>query len=197
MVWAVLEQRPNDAFSQHLDDLLTWLSGTNGNHADAIDRAFAQQRLSKEEARSVALQALDAYLFDSQATPVARNVLGLGTDTTTPENVRDRYRRLIKVFHPDRNPEQEMWATRRAEQINAAYEELSAPANMTKAVNKHLNLHTQHVTERYSAQPVRGPANQRFTPKPTPLMRSPVFSIIVLACCGLLAYTIMVEVFSR
>lgn len=194
----MLEQQPDDAFGQHLDDLLTWLSGTSGDHTDAIDRAFAQQGLSAEDARSVALQALDSYLFNPQVTtPVPRNVLGLGTATTTPESVRDRYRRLIKVFHPDRNPEQEAWATRRAEQINAAYEELSAPANMTKAVNKQLNLHTQHVTARYSAQPIRGASSQRFTPKPTPLMRSPVFSIIVLACCALLAYTIMVEVFSR
>jgi curved DNA-binding protein CbpA len=47
------------------------------------------------------------------------------------EQVRRQYRRLAKIYHPDRNPGEEDWCTEQLRLVNQAFTFLNDPANKT------------------------------------------------------------------
>ncbi|QIK38092.1 J domain-containing protein [Caldichromatium japonicum] len=105
--------------ARHLDELLLWLSNPDHLRAAELERAIGQQGLSRAQARAAAFCLLDQHLFDRPDRPPAQTLgLEAGVDLGL---AKQRYRRLIQVYHPDRHPERADWATRRTEQINRAW----------------------------------------------------------------------------
>ncbi|XP_012786335.2 dnaJ homolog subfamily C member 22 [Ochotona princeps] len=64
--------------------------------------------------------------FQDEKRRLASQVLGL-SEGATNEEIHQRYRELVKVWHPDHNREQSEEAGRRFLEIQAAYEVLSQP----------------------------------------------------------------------
>lgn len=119
---ALRSGRPAPLWDRHLDELLLWLSNPEHPRAAELERAIGEQRLSRAQARAAALRLLDQHLF-AAADGQPAQTLGLesGVDLSV---AKQRYRRLIQVYHPDRHPNRADWATRRTEQINRAWSAL-------------------------------------------------------------------------
>ncbi|EXJ13699.1 J domain-containing protein [Imhoffiella purpurea] len=117
--------RPSNALEQHLDALLLWLGNPDNPGAAALDAALARNRLDRGRATTRAYRLLDRRLFPADQGPSAQT-LGLGPDAD-PALAKQRYRRLIQVYHPDRHPNRTVWATQHTEQINRAYDSFRRP----------------------------------------------------------------------
>jgi hypothetical protein len=116
---ALATERPTLALELHLDALLVWLSNPDNPRVAELERAIGRQRLARDQAGASAYRLLDRQLFaDETAPPPATLGFVPGTAAT---QAKQRYRRLMQVYHPDRHPERTAWATRRTEQINRAF----------------------------------------------------------------------------
>jgi len=111
--------RPTPALELHLDVLLVWLSNPDNPRAAELERAIIRQGLARAEAGASAYRLLDQQLFAGDAPP-SPAVLGFASGIQAAQ-AKQRYRRLMQVYHPDRHPDRAVWATRRTEQINRAF----------------------------------------------------------------------------
>ncbi|MBK1718568.1 hypothetical protein CKO27_13105, partial [Thiocystis violacea] len=111
--------RPTADLETHLDLLLVWLSHPDHPRAAELDRAIARQRPSRAQAMASAYRLLDRQFFESEDPP-SPDRLGFTRDSE-PAIAKQRYRRLMRVYHPDHHPDRLAWATRRTEQINRAF----------------------------------------------------------------------------
>ncbi|EGV32392.1 heat shock protein DnaJ domain protein [Thiorhodococcus drewsii AZ1] len=112
--------RPSRAIETHLDALLLWLANPDNSRASDLDKAIEASRLDRGRAATRAYQLLDQALFPTDQQPSAAT-LGLPQDAD--QNLaKQRYRRLIQVYHPDRHPDKTAWATQHTEQINRAFD---------------------------------------------------------------------------
>ncbi|MBK1722291.1 J domain-containing protein [Thiocystis violacea] len=111
--------RPSRALERHLDALLLWLSNPNNPRAAELDRAMGHQPLSRAAATDRAYRMLDALLFASDGQAGAAT-LGLPEDADLT-TAKQRYRRLVQVYHPDHHPDRAAWATQRTDQLNRAF----------------------------------------------------------------------------
>ncbi|MEA3292340.1 MAG: J domain-containing protein, partial [Pseudomonadota bacterium] len=106
-----------------MDRLLAWLAGREGPASDLITAEFSARSLGETESKRLALSALDDYLFgEGLSDPLS--VLGLD-DGSDQGAIKNRYRRLMQVYHPDRAVVHGDWLTSRAETINQAYSRLN------------------------------------------------------------------------
>lgn len=110
--------QPTPLLERHLDDILIWLGNASHDITRELDHAFARAGLSREDAVARTQRLLDRRLFIEGLPP--HRLLGLPADATAAV-VRQRYRRLIQAFHPDRHPARSAWLTQRTELINIAY----------------------------------------------------------------------------
>ncbi|MFD2111848.1 DnaJ domain-containing protein [Thiorhodococcus fuscus] len=112
--------RPSRAIETHLDALLLWLANPDNPRAGDLDRAIGATRLDRGRAATRAYQLLDQALFPTDRHPSAAT-LGLPQDADQ-DLAKQRYRRLIQVYHPDRHPDKTAWATLHTEQLNRAFD---------------------------------------------------------------------------
>ena len=105
--------------ASRLDALLLWLSNPENPHAADLDTAIRHVGLSRLQASERAYDLLDQLLFEHAGPPSLRT-LGLTTEAD-PRLTKQRYRRLIQVYHPDRHSDHNDWASRRTERINLAF----------------------------------------------------------------------------
>ncbi|MCZ7599506.1 MAG: J domain-containing protein [Gammaproteobacteria bacterium] len=114
---------------ERLDALVRWLAGVKGPESESITLEFEKRDTSERQAQQLALVAIDPILFDGRDNPWTTLGLAPGTD---PEAIKQRYYRLTKIYHPDRQLSAEEWLNERAEKINRAYEQVKrgrAPAS--------------------------------------------------------------------
>lgn len=104
---------------QQLDVLLTWLGNPDNLHVADLDAAIAASGLARDEATERAYDILDGLLFADPTGP-PHLILGL-PPTADAATVKQRYRRLIQAYHPDRHPALAALHNQRTEQINLAY----------------------------------------------------------------------------
>lgn len=104
---------------QQLDVLLTWLGNPDNLHVADLDAAIAASGLARDEATERAYDILDGLLFADPTGP-PHLILGL-PPTADAATVKQRYRRLIQAYHPDRHPALAVLHNQRTEQINLAY----------------------------------------------------------------------------
>ncbi|MTW22190.1 DnaJ domain-containing protein [Allochromatium palmeri] len=127
--------RPSLALELHLDALLVWLSNPDNPRAAELEQAIGRQRLARTEASATAYRLLDQWLFASDDPPAPET---LGLDPSTSATLaKQRYRRLVQVYHPDRHPERTDWATHRTEQINRAFAAFQRGERGTTRVGAH------------------------------------------------------------
>ena len=96
----------------YIDELLAWL----GSFSDIENNAFTQTLFSQYSTKKVHLRlytVLDNLLFIE-----GDGFYGVGDDAA---QVKKRYRRLMRIYHPDRSIMNASWMNKRAEQINTAY----------------------------------------------------------------------------
>ncbi|MBK5964287.1 hypothetical protein CCR95_09360, partial [Thiocystis minor] len=123
-----------------------------------MGNAIRQAGLSRRQAAARAYELLDQWLFADSDRPSPRT-LGLPPDAD-PTLAKQRYRRLIQVYHPDRHPTRVAWATHRTERINLAFDAHRQgtngwPSRSAAAANPTAGAHAQ----RESAAPTWiGPA---------------------------------------
>ncbi|MBV5308715.1 J domain-containing protein [Chromatium okenii] len=103
----------------HLDAILLWLSHPENPQSADLTEAFSRVDLSRDTASRRIYTLLDQQLFSG--SPPAPTTLGLAPNTA-PEIVKQRYRRLMQVYHPDRHATKPLWATQRTERINLAFD---------------------------------------------------------------------------
>ncbi len=106
---------------KYLDDLLRWLVGA-GTETE-LDTGFSRFGIAQDQLRTQLTQLLDQYLFAPANS--SYSVLGLAPGAGQPE-IKARYYRLLKVFHPDRQQDNLPWWTDRAERLNRAYAALKS-----------------------------------------------------------------------
>lgn len=124
---ALAAGRLTPTLESHLDALLLWLSNPDNPHATEVGSALRRAGLSQRQAATRAYALLDRWLFADPDQPSPRT-LGLPADAD-PTLAKQRYRRLIQVYHPDRHPTQVAWATHRTERINLAFDAHRRGAN--------------------------------------------------------------------
>ncbi|WP_295404660.1 hypothetical protein [uncultured Thiocystis sp.] len=124
---ALAAGRLTSTLESHLDALLLWLSNPDNPHAAEIGGALRRAGLSRRQATARAYELLDQWLF-ADANRSSPRTLGLPPDAN-PTLAKQRYRRLIQVYHPDRHPTQVAWATHRTERINLAFDAHRRGAN--------------------------------------------------------------------
>jgi hypothetical protein len=119
LVASAVARRPEPCVYGHLDRLLRWLAGEPGPESDELWREFERRGLERSQARTLCFGLLDAALFGGRDDDWDR---ALGYPRA--RELRDRYRRLMRVYHPDVVAEEERAWAERAERINAAYARL-------------------------------------------------------------------------
>lgn len=102
----------------HLDAILLWLSHPENPQSADLTEAFSRAGLNRDTAVRRIYSLLDQQLFSG--APPAPTTLGLAPNAA-PELVKQRYRRLMQVYHPDRHATKPLWATQRTERINLAF----------------------------------------------------------------------------
>jgi preprotein translocase subunit Sec63 len=99
------------------------LSGTDTKAARRLDRAFARRPVAISRAKRLATEFIDQAYISYHRNPWG--IFGLTEQpSASPEHIRTRYRRLIRIFHPDRGYGDSDWLASRAEKINQAYRQL-------------------------------------------------------------------------
>lgn len=123
------EDVQNGQFSTNLteerfNDVLKWLLGREFIIGEQISRAMDKAYNHEDKARKNTFLALDDYLFVyTDDSPYAQ--LGLRSNANLA-TVKTRYRRLIQLYHPDRELAAANGLSNRAEKINRAYDRIKA-----------------------------------------------------------------------
>jgi len=108
----------------HIDDLLKWWTAYQANSTDLFNKAI-HQRYSFDQLSKQVHQILDTLLFgDKDCFKGAKNSL---------DQLKQRYRRLMQIYHPDRATCSNEKMHKRAELINAKYSQYK------KAIHLSLN----------------------------------------------------------
>ncbi len=123
-----------------------------------------------------------AYAFIRQRLFAPGNdhyrVLGLPMDASA-ETIRQRYRTLIGLFHPDRITRSEQWVEQAVRCLNTAYADLKRPERR-RAYDERLQKNSRRCARRQPAAGVRRRPSVKVSPRPTdalyriaPLQRNP------------------------
>jgi hypothetical protein len=128
---AVLLGHSGSVSGEDLEALLQWTAAPAGVSGARVSARLQTLRIGEGPARRRTLALLDRMLFArSDATP--HRVLGLEPSASSAV-LRDRYRLLMRIYHPDRATRDPMWLHERAARINDAYRRCREPF-LAKAV---------------------------------------------------------------
>ena len=106
-------------------DRLLWLA--NGS-PEALEAAVRQTSAKPQELRDAARFCIQQWCLARGADPY--RVLGVRPDVS-PEQIKEHYRLLMRLFHPDRAAGHETWTDHYASRINEAWAILSRSSDRT------------------------------------------------------------------
>ena len=106
-------------------DRLLWLA--NGS-PEALEAAVRQTSAKPQELRDAARFCIQQWCLARGADPY--RVLGVRPDVS-PEQIKEHYRLLMRLFHPDRAAGHETWTDHYASRINEAWAILSRLSDRT------------------------------------------------------------------
>ncbi|MDS4025648.1 MAG: DnaJ domain-containing protein [Candidatus Contendobacter sp.] len=106
-------------------DRLLWLA--NGS-PEALEAAIRQTSAKPQELRDAARFCIQQWCLARGADPY--RVLGVRPDVS-PEQIKEHYRLLMRLFHPDRAAGHETWTDHYASRINEAWAILSRSSDRT------------------------------------------------------------------
>lgn len=121
LVDSIFSGKISPVVTEQFDALLRWLGGRTTPDALAIDSELKRRDVDIEEAARLALVLLEKLLFENRENPYT--VLGLSR-SATEEKVEKRYKRLVSIFHPDRQYADAEWLHRCTERLNTAYDRI-------------------------------------------------------------------------
>ena len=100
---------------RHLDEILLWrgkLESSKDDFSSVLIDEYGERVLKKKFE-----EFLDRLIVTGNSQTV------LFSPRLTKEDAKNRYRKLIRVFHPDRGVNEQEWLNHRAEVINLAYQD--------------------------------------------------------------------------
>lgn len=121
LVDSIFSGKISPVVTDQFDALLRWLGGRTTPDALAIDSELKRRDVDIEEAARLALVLLEKLLFENRDNPYT--VLGLSL-SASEEKVEKRYKRLVSIFHPDRQYADAEWLHRCTERLNTAYDRI-------------------------------------------------------------------------
>jgi hypothetical protein len=125
IVDAIVDGNPARVSAADLEDLLQWTAAPENPRAEPMSGKLRARGIEGEQARSMALALIEQVLFAARDAAPHR-VLGL--DPNAPRKAwRDRYRLLMRIYHPDRATGDGDWLHERSTWINEAYRRFHAP----------------------------------------------------------------------
>ena len=133
-------------------DRLLWLA--NGS-PEILDAATHQTGANPQALRDAARFCIQQWCLVRGADP--HRVLGVAPGAA-PEQIKEHYRLLMRLFHPDRVVGRETWTDHYASQINAAWTALSRAPD--SAVSNH-QASPRSVPDQHSADPLPNRAVKR------------------------------------
>lgn len=107
---------------ENLDLILTWLANPDSESVSQFRKEYIKRNISVEILRGYVFFILQQKLFNKNELK-PHEVLGLSR-TATKDNVKARYRKLMRVFHPDKATQNIDDFNSIAEKINLAYRQL-------------------------------------------------------------------------
>ncbi len=113
----------SDVIQIHLDIILTWLARPDSEKVEEFRNAYLQRKISDEILRGYVLFILEQKLFSNENF-TAHQVLALHSDASK-EQIKSRYQKLIRIYHPDRGIGDPRILHQHAEKINQAYQHLT------------------------------------------------------------------------
>jgi len=131
----------NNKLSFHLDEMLVWYSQINTvNSSKASENAL--KKYGELDLRLKIEEIIDKIFISSSIAHERLFPLQM-----SESKAKERYRKLIRVFHPDRGSNGQEWLNRRAEIINVAFEKykVSLSNGKNKAQNAHPPSEAVHV----------------------------------------------------
>ena len=108
---------------QHFDLVLSWLARPDSDVVAEFRNEYQNRTISDEILRGYILFVIEQKLF-SKLTNSPREILGLSS-VATKEQIKSRYKKLIRIYHPDRSIGDKRVLNSHAESINQAYKRLS------------------------------------------------------------------------
>ena len=90
----------SDELEQNLDLILSWLANPDADSVSEFREEYANRNISQEILRGYVLFVLEQKLFSKESSSPF-DILGLKADTTK-SITKSRYRKLIRIYHPDR-----------------------------------------------------------------------------------------------
>lgn len=121
-VSAVANRRSSELFLQRFEEISLWMREKPDAVTANLDQRFLSRGLDLETARRRSLKLLDSRL-STRHDPWSR--LGLSHDVSK-QAIRERYQRLMQMYHPDKGLAEAEWLTERVTRIRKAYDEIEA-----------------------------------------------------------------------
>ena len=137
----------------HLDLILTWLANPDSDSVSGFREEYIRRNISVDILRGYVFFILQQKLFSNDDLQ-PHEILGLPR-TSTKESVKVRYRKLMRVFHPDKAPGNIENFNSIAEKINLAYHQL------TKTTDKAAYIKPQKTAATKKAHPSAGVVNDK------------------------------------
>ncbi len=181
---AIRDGGPDTVLRADLDRLLLWLGNPQHPGITDLSQACADLGMTPESAAQRVYTVLDDLLFGEALAPHRIFALPASADAA---QIKQRYRRLIQAYHPDRHPQRAAELTHYTERIVTAYRNLSQP------VSTPLSTATPASQPRY-----RYAAYQPLSPPPLSAvlrralgrsnsLQTWIFSIVLVSCGSVLA----------
>ena len=121
-VSAVIDRRNSDVFLRRFEEISLWMRQKPEPITADLDHRLSQRGVDLAHARRRSLKLLDSHLA-ARSDPWSQ--LGIPHDAKK-QVVRERYQRLMQMYHPDKGLGETDWLTTRVTRIRRAYDEIEA-----------------------------------------------------------------------
>ena len=147
---------PSDELLQHMDDILAWFSRLEDGDGP-LESELVSEFGDLDTVRRNVVVMLDRLLFTSPSSD--RTLFGRAA-LRDREELKRRYGRLMRVFHPDRGYHEASWLTARSEIINTRYKALQKTVSTADPVYSNGDQREASIGAAVSPKPRPAPAEK-------------------------------------
>ena len=121
LVELIIAGQASDFPISRIDDLIAWTVDRDTPATRLISMAFTERTVARDDGVQLSLAVLDKLFFTLAGTPW--ETLGLAPNANE-KHTRVRYRRLLSIFHPDRQLGSAEWCHERTDRLNQAFRQI-------------------------------------------------------------------------
>ena len=121
LVELIIAGQAGDFPINRIDDLIAWTVDRDTPATRLISKAFTKRTVARDDGVQLSLAVLDKLFFTLAGTPW--EALGLAPGANE-KHTRVRYRRLLSIFHPDRQLGSAEWCHERTDRLNQAFRQI-------------------------------------------------------------------------